>query len=116
MVPYFKSGEYGKGLYQGTQAIAAALAKNAGVTLSAVGEIIAPQTQSGVPASDITIYIILILFFIFFTYIPIIARYGKGYYNYGSWGGGFGGGGFGGGGGGGFGGGGGGGGGAGGGF
>ena len=112
MVPYFKTGEYGKGLYLGAATIAAIIAKNAGVTISLTDEIATPQTQSRVPVSDVVIYIILILLFSSVTYIPIIARSRRGYYNSGSWGGGFGGG-FGGGG---FGGGGGGGGGAGGGF
>jgi uncharacterized protein len=120
MVPSFKAGEYGKGLYNGAAVIAGIIAKDAGVTLSLSAENAELQTKGGIP-NDKIIYVIFILIFILFTYLPLIMRYRRGYYSSGGWGsgssggwgGGFGGGGFGGGG---FGGGGGGGGGAGGGF
>lgn len=114
MVPYFKEGRYGEGLYQGVRAIANIIAKDAHITLAALGnfETIATENlpSSGMP-NDLPILIIIVLIII----ISSLARYRSGYYGGGyyggSWGGGFGGGGFGG-----FGGGGGGGGGAGGGF
>jgi len=118
MVPYFKSGNYGEGLYRGVAAVAGIIAKDAGVTLSISTENAALQTKGRASNIDTVIYVIFILMFLLFTYLPMIVRYRKGYYSSGGWGGGFIGGGFGGGGfgGGGFGGGGGGGGGAGGGF
>ncbi len=113
MVPYFKSGDYGKGLYLGTIAVAATIAKDAGIILSFTGE--TAEAQSGVSASRAVIYFIIILLFLFVSYVPAFVKHKTGYYGTGGWGGGFGGGSWGGGGGG-FGGGGGGGGGAGGGF
>ena len=117
MVPYFKDGNYGEGLYQGTRAIANIIAKDAHVALATLGnfEEITPEKQSTSTIPDglvtVIIFIVIILFMVLNNLGAHRNRYyGGGYYG-GSWGGGFGGGG-----GGGFGGGGGGGGGAGGGF
>ena len=120
MVPYFKGGEYSKGLYSGVMAISNIIAKDAGVVLSVSSETPAPQADRAAPIQTAIFFIIIILFMSMRIFFPIMIGYGG---QNSSWGGGFGGGGFGGGGfggggfgGGGFGGGGGGGGGAGGGF
>ena len=113
MVPYFKSGDYGKGLYLGALAVAAVIAKDAGLALSVTGEMAGTQAQPEVSASQAMIYLVIIILFLVISYIPAFIKHKTGYYSAGGWGGGFGDGGFGGGG---FGGGGGGGGGAGGGF
>ena len=130
MVPYFKSSDYGKGLYYGVTAIANVIAKDARTTLINTGYANNSPVYSGYTVSDyktvilflfIFIYlIVLIIRFNYWRHLPESKR-GSNFILYGGsggFGGGFGGGGFGGGGfgGGGFGGGGGGGGGAGGGF
>ena len=102
MVPYFKNGDYGRGLYNGITAITSIIAKDANVALTVSKSNNAQLGFSFLPF--IIIFIILSLFFHTW-YLGDRGSYGE------SWGGGFGGGG-----GGGFGGGGGGGGGAGGGF
>ena len=103
MVPYFKEGKYGDGLYQGIRAIASIVAKDAHVTLNALGnfEEIAPEKQpaSTIPDSlaTVVILIIVVLFLVISNLGSYRNRYyGGGYYGGGSWGGGFGGGGFGG--------------------
>jgi uncharacterized protein len=120
MVPYFKDGNYGEGLYQGVGAVANVIAKDAKVTLNLSGDLKEPPSGKR-PLSDALNGLFPILFILFYIFIIILRSRGRGGYYRGSggvrvWGGGFGGGGFGGGGFGGFGGGGGGGGGAGGGF
>ncbi len=123
MVPYFKQGNYSKGLYEGVKAIASVIAKNSNITLSASGN--PAQLQYVEKPIAFPPELIFFIIFLVITLIPVFTtdkylggrNYPGGYYGtYG--GGGFGSGGFGGGGGGfgGFGGGGGGGGGAGGGF
>ncbi len=96
MVPYFKAGSYGEGLYRGVAVISYVIAKDAGVTLSVSSETTASQTYPNVPELYIVIFFILLLFV--FRFLPLMI----GYYNPGgrnsSWGGSFGGGGFGGGG------------------
>jgi uncharacterized protein len=116
MVPYFKEGKYGEGLYQGIRAIANIIAKDAHVTLATLGnfeEITSENQSSSSTPNGLATVIIFIIFAMLFAISNLGAYrnryYGGGYYG-GSGGGGFGGGG------GGFGGGGGGGGGAGGGF
>ena len=105
MVPYFKQGEYGKGLYSGVAALAGVIAKDANVALS-VGPAEAVSKSSNTDVSFVALLILWLLFMI----VPRIfyaanRRNGRGYYG-GGWvggggfGGGFGGGGFGGGGGG----------------
>jgi uncharacterized protein len=109
MVPYFKQGQYGEGLYQGICAIAIIIAKDAHVTLNTLSnftEITPNQSSSGIPIGFVGLIPMIILIIVIAIFISP-----KDYYGGNSWGGGFGGGG-----GGGFGGGGGGGGGAGGGF
>ena len=118
MVPYFKEGSYGEGLYQGTLKVAQIIAKEANVSLGGLDALRESPAENEFPAASFVFPIIVLIFIL----LPILfnrnrrSGYGTGYYG-GSWGGGyggsFGGGGFGGGG---FGGGGGGGGGAGGGF
>ncbi|MGD0337084.1 MAG: TPM domain-containing protein [Candidatus Omnitrophota bacterium] len=112
MVPYFKTGEYDKGLYAGVSAVARVIAQANNVAMNNLEDIRPAQAQQS--SDSVFFYIFLLVFF----FIWIIRKffgftsYGGTYYG-GGWssGGGFGGGGFGG-----FGGGGGGGGGAGGGF
>lgn len=121
MVPSFKTGHYGEGLYQGAAALAYVIAKDAGVTLDTLAGSKPVKTDSAntkLSPSETTIIVIILLIFILVQIADRLSghnRYTTGGYGGGSWGGGggFGGGG---GGGGGFGGGGGGGGGAGGGF
>lgn len=118
MVPLFKEGRYGEGLYQGARAVASVIAQDAHVTLATLGnaEEVTPRQQSS--KSDGLGFPLLVFIIIFVLIIRILMSVGTGFYGGGYYGGGSGGGGFGGGGGGfgGFGGGGGGGGGAGGGF
>jgi len=116
MLPYFKEGKYGEGLYQGVRAITNIVAKDAHVTLAALGNFEEISTENPSSSSKPNVLGTLIIIIILFSVISNLGahrnRYYGGGYGGGSWGGGFGGGG----GGGGFGGGGGGGGGAGGGF
>ncbi len=115
MVPYFKNGNYGEGLYQGVSAIANVIAKDANVTLNTLGNFKESPAEKQ-SSSDLLDGLFPMIFFLFIILFIVSAIFrakghgGGGYYG-GSGGGGFGGGGFGG-----FGGGGGGGGGAGGGF
>jgi uncharacterized protein len=119
MVPYFKTGNYGEGLYRGAAALAYVIAKDAGVTLDTLGgskPAGIDSTNTKLSPPEVIIIAIIILIFILIQVFDSLSgrsRYTTGGYSGGNWGGG---GGFGGGGGGGFGGGGGGGGGAGGGF
>ncbi len=98
MVPYFKAGNYGEGLYQGIRAIANIIAKDAHVTLAALGnfEEIAPEKQSSTIPNSLAMVIIFIVIVLFIVISNLGAYrnryYGGGYYG-GSWGGGFGGGG-----------------------
>jgi uncharacterized protein len=121
MVPYFKEGKYGQGLYQGTLKIAQVIANDTNIRLSTSGELKELPSANNAPLSPVLFVIIffgLIIFINFLSYTRNRGGYGDNTgINYRSpwgsgWGGGFGGGGFGGGGFGGFGGGGGGGGGA----
>lgn len=120
MVPLFKEGKYGEGLYRGVGAIARIIAKDSGVTLESLAGLKPMQVSSTVYGMSPLEALYLLIFIVIAILISICdkcfgnGRYSTGGYGGGSWGGG---GGFGGGGGGGgFGGGGGGGGGAGGGF
>ena len=99
MIPYFKEGKYGEGLYQGIRAIANIIAKDAHVTFSTLGnfEEITPEKQSSstIPNSlaMLIIFIVIVLFIVISNLGAYRNRYyGGGYYG-GSWGGGFGGGG-----------------------
>jgi uncharacterized protein len=46
MVPYFKSGDYGKGLYYGVAAIAGIIAKNANAQLDSLSGVVLPRQSS----------------------------------------------------------------------
>jgi uncharacterized protein len=91
MEPYFKHGDYGQGLINGSAAIAQIIAQNAGVTLT--GQIAVRDAGDG-PISPILFK--LFIFLIFVVFIVIRARlgiwggYGGGFYG-GGWGGGGGG-------------------------
>jgi len=99
MVPYFKEAKYGEGLYQGVSAIANIIAKDAHVTLAALGnfEEIAKEEQSSSTIPDSLAVVIILFVVVLFIVISDLGGYrnryyGGGYYG-GSWGGGFGGGG-----------------------
>jgi len=99
MVPYFKEGKYGEGLYQGICAIANIVAKDAHVTLTTLGnfEDISPVKQSSAGASDALATVIILIAIVLLLVVSNLGSnrnryYGGGYYG-GSWGGGFGGGG-----------------------
>ena len=99
MVPYFKEGKYGEGLYQGVRAVANIIAKDAHVTFDTLGNLegVAPETQSPSTMPDslmiLIIFIVIVLFMVLRSLGTYRNRYyGGGYYG-GSWGGGFGGGG-----------------------
>jgi len=97
MVPYFKEARYGEGLYQGVRAIANVIAKDAHVTLAALGgfEEVAPGKQSSLALPDnLVMPVVFIVLLLLIALINLAERgyYGGGYYG-GSWGGGFGGGG-----------------------
>ena len=114
MVPYFKNGSYGEGLYCGAAAIANIIAKDANVTLTDIPLLASKHNKARSNMPDIAETLIIIIFIILILVSKINwLFYGGWHSGGGGYGGGFGGGGFGGGG---FGGGGGGGGGAGGGF
>jgi len=74
MVPYFKSGDYGKGLYLGMAAVASVIARDAGVELS--GEVpvrSVPRPQGGGGPSILGILFFLIILSIFgFRLIPLL--------------------------------------------
>lgn len=99
MVPYFKEGKYGEGLYQGIRAIANIIAKDAHVTLATLGnfEAITPENQSSSTLPDslatVIIFIVIVLFIVISNLGTYRNRYYGGTYYGGSWGGGFGGGG-----------------------
>jgi uncharacterized protein len=106
MVPYFKEGDFGKGLYQGALKISQVIAKDAHVNLKALINLKAAQLENELPWGSIAPIIFLsfiIGFPILFNYLSYKQRKngryyrGWGYYG-GSWEGtgGFGGGGFGG--------------------
>lgn len=65
MVPYFKRGEFGKGLLAGTQAVAAQIAKEYKVELSGKGLPPQPPAVSPSPGRSILGTILTLLFFIF---------------------------------------------------
>lgn len=99
MVPYFKEGNYGEGLYQGVRAIANIIAKDVRVTLATLGnfEEIASENQSSSTAPNslatVIIFIVIVLFIVISNLGAYRNRYSGGGYYGGSWGGGFGGGG-----------------------
>lgn len=100
MVPFFKQGEYGKGLYNGAAAIANVIAKDANTALSVKPSESASKSFN----ADWLFYLFLALWFLLI-FIPrfiyaMNGTNGRGYYGGGWTDGGFGGGGFGGGGGG----------------
>ncbi|MDD5477660.1 MAG: TPM domain-containing protein [Candidatus Omnitrophica bacterium] len=99
MVPYFKEAKFGEGLYQGIRAIANIIAKDAHVTLAALGDFeeITPEKQSASTIPDSLATVIIFIVVVFFVVISNLGAYrnryyGGGYYG-GSYGGGFGGGG-----------------------
>jgi uncharacterized protein len=94
MVPYFKTGDYGAGLYQGVQAIAAVIARDANITLGSFrGAEAKTSKKQKIPIS------LELLFFIFIAIVIIrqlldVDNYSGGRNDYGGYyGGGFGGGG-----------------------
>jgi uncharacterized protein len=74
MVPYFKSGDYSNGLYQGTNAIAAVIAKNAHVNLTGLIDSGEPQEKSSEASPLVFVFMIVIGAFII-----IAGYYGGGY-------------------------------------
>jgi uncharacterized protein len=99
MVPRFKEGSYGEGLYQGARAIANIIAKDAHVTLAALGNFeeinTEKQPSSNIPngAEQVIIIIVVIIIVVISNLGTHGNRYYGGGYSGGSWGGGFGGGG-----------------------
>jgi len=69
MVPYFKEGKYAEGLYQGVCAVAGIIAKDAHVSLAALGNFqeISPESQSSssLPNSAVILIFVIIMLFIF---------------------------------------------------
>jgi len=70
MLPYFKKGDYSKGIVQGYNAVAATIAKDAGVQLTgaqmqALAQNSTPKQSSGLGFSDILYAIGVIAFLIF---------------------------------------------------
>ncbi|MDD5136575.1 MAG: TPM domain-containing protein, partial [Candidatus Omnitrophica bacterium] len=68
MVPYFKDGDYGRGLYNGALALAGVIAGNSGVKLAAAGESESagsPASSQDLPpqAAELLVSIFLFLFF-----------------------------------------------------
>ena len=64
MVPYFKSGEYGKGLYYGVTAVSGIIAKDANVTLDKLSSLsIQPSITYSHSATDNSLKILFGLFF-----------------------------------------------------
>ena len=97
MVPYFKDGNYGQGLYEGISAIANIIAKDTHITLVALGNFaeITPENQSSstLPNSLATVLIfgVIVLFIVISNLGAYRNRYyGGGFYGGSSWGGGFG--------------------------
>ena len=100
MVPFFKEGKFGEGLYQGICAIANIIAKDAHVTFAALSnfEEVAPEKQSASTNPDSLTTVVIIIVIVLFLVLSNLGSgrsryYGGGYYGGGSWGGGFGGGG-----------------------
>jgi len=99
VVPRFRDGKYGEGLFQGTAAVASVIAKDAGVDLGADYR---PQPVQRKTQSGFERYFHLIFFLLVFIIIPVLSairrkrKPGSRFYGGGYWGG-FGGGGFGGG-------------------
>ncbi len=101
MVPYFKKGEFGKGLLAGTQAIAAGIAKEYNVKLSGKGILPPPPAASPSPGRSILSIVLTLLFFVFifgsrmglfgFLLLGGPGYWGGGYTGTGGFGGGFGG-------------------------
>ncbi len=101
MVPYFKKGEFGKGLLAGTQAVAAQIAKEYNVELSGKGILPPPPAASTSPGRSILSIVLTLLFFIFifgtrmglfgFLLLGGPGYWGGGYTGTGGFGGGFGG-------------------------
>ncbi len=91
MIPYFKEGKYGEGLYQGLRAISSIVAKDAHVTLAALGDFAEisseNQSSSGMPndfVTLITIIIIILMIMVFNLFSYRNRYYGGGYYGGGS--------------------------------
>jgi uncharacterized protein len=97
ILPPFKEGNYGQGVFQGALAVASVIAKDAGVEIT--GELPVEPAQEGKTRSGgILSIIIMVLLFIFFVRHPFLflLLMGGGGRHGGGFGGGFGGGGFGG--------------------
>ncbi|MFA5362592.1 MAG: TPM domain-containing protein [Candidatus Omnitrophota bacterium] len=99
MVPNFKEGKFGEGLYQGVLAIADVIAKDAHVSLTSLSDFEerASRDQSSSSGSNdaATVFFLIVIFIVFIVMSVFRSRggyYGGGYYG-GSSGGGFGGGG-----------------------
>ncbi len=68
MVPYFKEGKYGEGLYSGTAALAALIAKDSGVTLdSLAGLKVSGPTDGNAPHDASGMFIFYLFLLIFFS-------------------------------------------------
>jgi uncharacterized protein len=100
MVPDFKAGKYGQGLYQGVRAIANIIAKDAHVTLATLGNFEEITSVRPSPANHSDVFVILIIFAVIAVLMILsnLGEYGNSGYGYGggyyrSSGGGFGGGG-----------------------
>lgn len=107
IVPYFKKGDYGAGIYNGVAAIADVIVRDAKIKIEGLGEL--PAAKNGSDEVSALLFLIGILLFFGFNIFVLVyrSRHGQGIYRgtgippsggSGGWGGGFGGGGFGGGG------------------
>jgi len=101
MVPYFKKGEFGKGLLAGTWVVASRIAKEYNVTLDVKGKPQSLPPVSSSPGRSILSTILTLLFFIFifgtrmglfgFLFLGRPGYWGGGHAGTGGFGGGFGG-------------------------
>ncbi|MDP2941030.1 MAG: TPM domain-containing protein, partial [Candidatus Omnitrophota bacterium] len=92
MVPDFKAGKYGEGLYSGVSAVANVIAKDAQVKLDSLAGFKATEDSYKIPPFLALVIIMAILLLPLFRFLFFFGGLGGGYY---SGGGGFGGGGFG---------------------
>jgi uncharacterized protein len=96
IIPHLRQGRYGEGLLSGTLAIAQIIAQDAGVKLSAQGNLLAPtQTESSRSGLEHRTLMLFLFFFIFASISPLVllivlARRHGGLHESGSFGGGFG--------------------------
>ena len=67
MVPFFKEGKYGEGLYAGSLALASVIAKDAGVTLNQSGQVAPQPAQRTERRSAFNFFPLLIIILIIWT-------------------------------------------------